>query len=662
MIYLITGASGFIGKRLTRHLLSRPEAKVYVLIRNPTPERLEGLRGFWGADASRAIAVAGDLTLPHCGIDQTTIDDLRGRIDHVFHLGAIYDLGADAQEEMRVNIEGTRNALALAQALEARRFHHMSSIAAAGLYEGVFREDMFAEAENLAHPYFASKHEAEKVVRSEAKVPWRIYRPGLAVGDSRTGEMDKIDGPYYFFKLIQRLRGLLPPWAPMIGLEGGRINLVPVDYVVSALDHLAHADGLDGRCFHLVDPHPRRVGDIFALFAGAAHAPRVTVRLNAALFGMVPRSLVKGLSALTPVRRIQEALMKDLGLPEGIVNFINYPTRFDSRQAEAILVPAGITVPPIEDYAWKLWDYWERHLDPDLFIAHTLRARVTGKVVLVTGGSAGIGRATALRLAEAGATTLIVGRDQAKLDAAVAEARERGLTLRHYAADIADAEQCDALIAKIIAEHGGVEVLVNNAGRSIRRGIEYSYDRLHDFERTMQVNYFGALRLTMGFLPGMVQRHSGHVVNISTIGVLTNSPRFSAYVASKAAMEAWTRCAASEFLDRDIHFTTVNMPLVRTEMIAPTKLYERVPALTPDEAADMVIEAIVKRPSRSATPLGIFGQVTHALTPRFAQIVMNTAFRMFPESAAAMGDKDAEDAPPTADEIAFATLMHGLHL
>ncbi len=662
MIYLITGASGFIGRRLVRQLLSRPEATVYFLIRNATPERLEGLRAFWGASASHAIALQGDLTLPHCGIDQATIDGLRGRIDHVFHLGAIYDLGADAQEEMRVNIEGTRNALALAQAVEARRFHHMSSIAAAGLYEGVFREDMFAEAENLAHPYFASKHEAEKVVRTEAKLPWRVYRPGLVVGDSRTGEMEKIDGPYYFFKLIQRLRGLLPPWAPMIGLEGGRINLVPVDYVVAALDHLAHAEGLDGRCFHLVDPHPRRVGDLFALFAGAAHAPRVTMRINAALFGLMPRSLAKGLGALTPVRRIRQALMKDLALPEGILNFVNYPTRFDAREAEAILVPAGITVPEIEDYAWKLWDYWERHLDPDLFIAHTLRARVAGKVVLVTGGSAGIGKATALRLAEAGATTLIVGRDRTKLDAAVKEAADRGLVLHPYATDIANAEQCDALIARIIAEHGGVDVLVNNAGRSIRRGIEHSYDRLHDFERAMQVNYFAAVRLTMGFLPGMVQRHSGHVVNISTIGVLTNAPRFSAYVASKAAMEAWTRCAASEFLDREVHFTTVNMPLVRTAMIAPTKFYQQVPALSPEEAADMVIEAIVKRPSRSATPLGIFGQVTHALTPRFAQIVMNTAFRMFPESAAATGDKGAKDAPPTADEIAFATLMRGLHL
>ncbi len=238
---------------------------------------------------------------------------------------------------------------------------------------------MFEEAENLEHPYFASKHEAEKVVRAEAKLPWRIYRPGIVVGDSRTGEMDKIDGPYYFFKLIQKLRGLLPPWAPMIGLEGGRINLVPVDFVVSALDFLAHKDGLDGRCFHLVDPDPRRVGDIFALFAGAAHAPRVTMRVNTALFGLLPRPLTQALKALTPVRRIRKALMKDLGLPEGILAFFNYPTRFDSREAGPLLASAGIKVPAIEDYAWRLWDYWERHLDPDLFIDRSLRGRVAGK-------------------------------------------------------------------------------------------------------------------------------------------------------------------------------------------------------------------------------------------------------------------------------------------
>ena len=251
---------------------------------------------------------------------------------------------------MTTNIEGTRHAVGLTKSIGAKHFHHVSSIAAAGLYEGVFREDMFDEATGLEHPYFASKHESEKVVRRECEIPWRVYRPGIVVGDSQTGEMDKIDGPYYFFKLIQKLRRLLPSWMPMVGLEGGRINLVPVDFVVAALDHLAHVDGCDGRCFHLTDPHPGRVGDVLNIFAQAAHAPMMSIRVNAALFNLIPSGLVRSLSALTPVQRIQKTVMGDLGLPSGIFNFVNYPTRFDSREAERLLEPVGIRVPPLEDY------------------------------------------------------------------------------------------------------------------------------------------------------------------------------------------------------------------------------------------------------------------------------------------------------------------------
>ena len=661
MIYFVTGASGFIGKRLVRKLLERADARVYVLMRNPSAERIAGLREYWGAGEDRAAAVAGDLTCPGLAASNDAVAALRGKVDHFFHLGAVYSLEADPVTEMTTNVEGTRNALRFAETIRAGRFHHISSIAAAGLYEGVFREDMFAEAENLDHPYFASKHQSEKVVRDECKLPWRIYRPAIVVGDSATGEMDKVDGPYYFFKLIQKMRRALPSWMPAIGLEGGRINLVPVDFVVAALDHLAHAPGEDGHCFHLTDPHARRVGDVLNIFARAAHAPEPTIRVNAALLGLIPRTVLNSLMALTPTRRIRKAVMKDLGLPDGILNFINYPTRFDSRDAERLLQPAGITVPPLDDYAWRLWDYWERHLDPDLFIDRSLRGRVNGRVVLISGGSSGIGKAAAFKLAGAGAVTIIAARDAEKLDAARREAAQRGLSLVTYQADITDAGQCDTLVKTINAQHGGVDILINNAGRSIRRAIEHSYDRLHDFERTMLVNYFGALRLTLGLLPGMVTKKNGHVINISSIGVLTSAPRFSAYVASKAALEAWTRCAASEFLDRGVEFTTINMPLVRTAMIAPTKFYEHIPAITPEEAADFIVDAIIRRPTRIATRLGIFAEVVGAIAPRIGQIIMNTSFRMFPESAAAQGQHSAPERA-NADQIMFAQLLRGMHL
>jgi NAD(P)-dependent dehydrogenase (short-subunit alcohol dehydrogenase family) len=659
MIYFVTGASGFIGKRLVRALLSHPDSTVYFLLRNASPEHVAKLREYWKTDETRAIPVAGNLITAELGVASDEVAALNNKVDHFFHLGAVYSLEADPSVELMTNVDGTRNALCFAQTIRAKRFHHMSSIAAAGLYQGVFREDMFEEAERLEHPYFASKFQAEKIVREECRLPWRIYRPGIVVGNSKTGEMDKVDGPYYFFKLIQKLRKILPPWLPVIGVEGGRINLVPVDFVVSALDHLAHLDGQDGHCFHLIDPDPHRVGDILALFARAAHAPDMGIRINAALLGLIPRGILDGVLALTPARRLREAIMKDLGLPDGILQFLNYPTRFDNRDAQRLLDPAGIRVPRIEDYAWRLWDYWERHLDPDLHIDCSLRGRVANRIVLITGGSSGIGKAAALKIAAAGAVTLIVARDTAKLAATRLEAAARGLSIATYAADIADPAQCDALIKTIIADHGGVDILINNAGRSIRRGIEHSYDRLHDFERTMRINYFASVQLTMGLLPEMVKKQSGHVINISSIGVLAGSPRFSAYVASKAALEAWTQCAAGEFLDRGINFTIINFGLVRTPMIAPTKFYDHIPTMTPEEAADLIAEAIIRRPLRLTTRLGVFSQVVQALAPRFGQTILNTSFRMFPDSAAATGEAGSE--VPTADQIAFTQMLRGLH-
>ncbi len=669
MEYFVTGATGFIGKRLVKKLLARRGSTVHFLVRPESRDKVPALLDYWSTTEARAKPVFGDLSQPKLGVSRGEIKALTGKIDHFFHLAAVYDLKADAESQIVANIDGTRNAVALANEIKAGIFQHASSIAAAGMYEGVFREDMFEEAEGLDHPYFATKHDSEKIVRKEVKGAWRVYRPGLVVGDSKTGEMDKIDGPYYFFKLIQKLRNMLPPWMPTVGIEGGRINIVPVDFVVDAIDHIAHVKDQDRKAFHIVDPTPYRVGDVLNTFAKAAHAPQMSMRVNAALLGFIPNSVKKGLLALAPVRRIKNAVMKDLGLPDDMMQFVNYPTRFDCRETTALLKGTKIACPRLEDYAYRLWDYWERNLDPDLFIDRTLKGQVAGKVVLVTGGSSGIGLAAAHKIAAAGAITVIVGREQEKLDVAKKEIEDalaesenkNGGQVVTCSADLAEMAGCDKMVAWVVETYGGVDVLINNAGRSIRRGIESSYDRFHDYERTMQLNYFGCLRTTMGLLPQMVNKRRGHVVNISSIGVLTNAPRFSAYVASKAALDAWTRCAASEFIDVGVTFTTINMPLVRTPMIAPTKLYENVPTLSPDEAADLIVQAIVYKPVRIATRLGIFGQTLHTLAPRVAQIVMNTTFRMFPDSDAAKKPKDGEKPKATPDQIAFANLMRGIH-
>ena len=660
MAYFVIGATGFIGRYLVEKLLQRGKP-VYALVRKTSLKKLDALRETLGATEKTLIAVPGDLAKKNLGLTDAEVKKLKGKIDHVFHLAAIYDLNASAEEQKVANVDGTRHAVEFAEAVQAGCFHHVSSIAAAGLYDGVFREDMFDEAEDLDHAYFSTKHESEGVVRKRCKRPWRIYRPGFVVGHSKTGEIDKIDGPYYFFKTIQKMRDMLPPWMPTIGIEGGRINIVPVDFVADALDHLAHKKGLDGKCFHLTDPAPHRIGEVLNIFAKAAHAPQMTLRVNAKMFGFIPAPVVYGLASLAPVKRAIKVTLNDLGIPRDVFQFVNWPTRYDNREAAKALKGSGIEVPPLENYAWRLWDYWERNLDPDLFIDRSLAGRVKGKVVVVTGGSSGIGQATAHKLAEAGARVIIVARDPEKLEATRKEIAAHGGTCITYSCDLTDLAAIDALSKKILAEHGGVDFLVNNAGRSIRRAVVNSIDRFHDFERTMQLNYFGAVKLILAFLPAMVARKKGHVINISSIGVLSRAPRFSAYVASKAALDAFSECAASELLDKGVHFTNINMPLVRTPMIAPTRIYENVPTLSPEEAAGLVVDAIVHRQVRIATRLGIFGAISHAIAPKLTQVLLNTAFNMFPDSSAAQGKKDGESQALTAEQIAFAQITQGIH-
>jgi len=661
MTYFVTGATGFIGRHLLERLLQR-EGTIHCLVRKESLAKFKAIAQELGAGEGRLVAVVGDLSRPKLGVAPATRQALAGKVKHFFHLAALYDLGADAESQVLANVEGTRHALEFAEAIRAGCFHHTSSIAAAGLYPGVFREDMFDEAEELDHPYFRTKHDSEGLVRKQYRRPYRIYRPGVVIGDSRSGAIDRIDGPYYFFRLIKKMRQALPPWMPTIGLEGGRINLVPVDWVAAAMDHIAHKNGLDGHTFHLTDPAPRRIGEVLNLFARAGHAPQMTMRLDARMFGFIPGSIRAAIASLPPVRRVVNVLLRDLGIPPAVMKFINYPTRFDCRETERALRGSRIALPKLEDYAWRLWDYWERHLDPELFVDHSLGGKVKGRVVVITGGSSGIGKAVALKVAAAGARTVICARGADELEQTRQEIEAAGGLCHAYRVDLADLSACDAFVAQVLKEHGAIDILVNNAGRSIRRAISASYDRFHDFERTMQLNYFGALRLIMGVLPSMAERHRGHIINISSIGVLTNSPRFSAYVASKAALDAFSRCAQAEYSDDGVNFTTINMPLVKTPMIAPTKMYESVPTLTPEEAADIVVEAIIERPVRIATRLGTFAQVFYALAPRVYEIVMNTAFRLFPDSQAAKGMKGRGEAEqPTSEQIAFAALMRGVH-
>jgi NAD(P)-dependent dehydrogenase (short-subunit alcohol dehydrogenase family) len=662
MNYFVTGATGFIGRNLVARLLQR-EGTVYALVRAGSRGRLEELRTAWGADGARVVPVSGDLSQPALGVSEENLLTLRGKIDHFFHLAAIYDMAAGAEAQEIANVEGTRHAVELASAIEAGCFHQISSIAAAGLYKGTWTEDMFEQAEDLdTHPYFRTKHESERVVREQSSRPWRVYRPGIVVGDSRSGEIDKVDGPYYMFKLLQQARRVLPSWLPTVGVEGGEINIVPVDYVADAIDHIAHEPGLDGKAFSLTDPRPKTAGEVLNLFARAADAPQATVQLDTGITDPATSLVRAGLRFLPPAKRAAKIGLDRLGIPAGVLSYVNYPTHFDSTQAQEALAGSGIEVPPLESYAARVWDYWERNLDPDLFKDRSLSAAVRGKVVLITGASSGIGKATAVKVADAGATVLLVARSVDKLEETKTEIETAGGVAHIHRCDMADMEDVARMAEEVLAYHGQVDVLVNNAGRSIRRSIKLAYDRFHDYERTMQINYFGALRLILALLPSMQARKSGHIINVSSIGAQTNPPRFSAYVASKSALDAFSRVIASEVVDDGVDITTIYMPLVRTPMIAPTRMYDMFPAITPEEAAEMIAGAMIGRPKKVATRMGMFGELLYAVAPTVSDKILNTAYKLFPESQAAKGKGDeAPDRAPTTEAVAFAHLMKGVH-
>jgi NAD(P)-dependent dehydrogenase (short-subunit alcohol dehydrogenase family)/thioester reductase-like protein len=572
----------------------------------------------------------------------------------------MYDMTADDDQNEVLNVQGTRHAVELANTIDAGIFHHTSSVAAAGLYKGLFREDMFDEGQKLPSAYHRTKFESEKIAREEIKGAWRVYRPGIVVGHSQTGEMDKIDGPYYFFKAIQRLRHFLPEWFPLLGPELGYTNIVPVDYVAAAMDHIAHEPDLDGQAFHLTSPKSQRSGEVLNEFAKAAHAPQMVMRIDKRLIDALPTGAMGMAMKLPQLRDVRKAVLADFGIPDEVVEHVGLTAQFDTRDTERALKGSDIEVPELSTYAEKLWDYYERKLDPDLYKDRSFEGAVNGKVAMITGASSGIGKAAAKKLAAAGGIPLLVARSADKLEETKKEIEDEGGTAYTYSADLSDLDSIEGLVEEVLSDHPRVDILVNNAGRSIRRSVALSLDRFHDYERTMQLNYFGTIKLIMTLYPHFKEQGGAHVVNVSSIGAQTSPPRFSAYVASKAAMDAWTKVAASEVVGDGITFTTIHMPLVRTPMIAPTKIYDAFPTITPEEAADMICEAIRAKPKHIGTRLGTFGEVAYALQPKAVDQILHTAYRVFPDSAAAKGKKDPEE-KASMEQIAMANLMKGVH-
>src|ERR1700739_385210 len=627
MRYVVTGGTGFIGRRVVSRLLEvEPTAEVWVLVRRQSLGRFERVLAEWG---ERAKPLVGEL--PELALTDETLAELGG-VDHLVHCAAIYDITAGEAEQRAANVEGTRAVLELGRRLDAV-FHHVSSIAVAGDFPGEYTEADFDVGQQLPTPYHQTKFEAELLVRSTDGLRYRIYRPAVVVGDSRTGEMDKVDGPYYFFGVLAKL-AVLPSLTPILLPDTGRTNIVPVDYVVEALVALMHAEGRDGQTFHLTAPKTVGLRGIYRGVAKTAGLPP--------LRGSLPRSVAAPVLKVSGrAKVVRNMVATQLGIPAEVLDVVDLAPTFVNDETRKALHGTNIEVPEFASYAPTLWRYWAEHLDPDRARRDNKAGPLVGRHVIITGASSGIGRASAIAVAERGATVFALARNADALDKLVAEIRANGGRAYAFSCDVTDSTSVEHTIKDILGRFDHIDYLVNNAGRSIRRSVVNSTERLHDYERVMAVTYFGAVRMVLALLPHWRERRFGHVVNVSSAGVQARNPKYSSYLPTKAALDAFADVVASETLSDHITFTNIQIPLVRTPMIVPSHRLNPVPAISPERAAAMVVRGLVEKPARIDTPMGTLAEVGNYFTPRLSRRILHQLYLGYPDSAAARGVVEA---------------------
>lgn len=633
MRYVVTGGTGFIGRRVVARLLDcHLDAQVWVLVRRPSLGRFERLSAEWG---DRVKPLVGEI--PELDLTDQVIAEL-GRVDHLVHCAAIYNITVGAAEQRAANVEGTRAVIALARRLGAT-FHHVSSIAVAGDFRGEYTEDDFDVGQGLPTPYHQTKFEAEALVRDTPGLRYRIYRPAVVVGDSRTGEMDKVDGPYYFFGVLRKL-AVLPSFTPIMLPDTGRTNIVPVDYVADAVVALMHADGRDGQTFHLTAPSTVGLRGIYRGIAQAAGLP--------ALRGSLPRSVATSVLRVSGrAKVVRNMAATQLGIPGEVLDVVDLVPTFVSDETQKALAGSGIEVPDFATYAPRLWRYWAEHLDPDRARRDDPDGPLVGRHVIITGASSGIGRASAVAVAERGATVFALARNGTALDELVADIRAAGGQAYAFTCDVTDSASVEHTVKDILGRFDHVDYLVNNAGRSIRRSVVNSTDRLHDYERVMAVNYFGAVRMVLALLPHWRERRFGHVVNVSSAGVQARNPKYSSYLPTKAALDAFADVVSTETLSDHITFTNIHMPLVATPMITPSKRLNPVPAISPERAAAMVVRGLVEKPGRIDTPMGTLAEAGNYFAPRISRRFLHQLYLGYPDSPAARGVAETTKDPTT---------------
>ncbi|GBG30377.1 Dehydrogenase/reductase SDR family protein 7-like [Hondaea fermentalgiana] len=649
VIYLVTGASSLLGSFIIAELLTRKSNSLVLALTSPSARitLLNKIRQRCGeSNSDRFLPLNARLNSVGLGLEQSIADLLTGNnvqnqedeekdatpisVDHFFHLASLAEC-AD-----------TAHMIDFASMLHSAwntRFHLMSTLAVAGDHEGVWFEDALDEGQTFSDPSAQRAFEAEKLARASFKGDLRVYRPGIIVGSSLSGEADEIDGLYHFFKPIQNASKMLPSSAVLPFLGGNKVPIVPVDYVARAMAFIAHSDAPNHRSktFHLVDPSPMSAIEVMNTLAAAAGAPGFSASVPKLLQSLANTKFLDRIAKIPILAQMPAVVAKNFfEIPEQALACMAIKSSYDDCESRAALGGTDIHCPHFDRYAWRLWDYYVRFMDPGRSKTTALETAVRGKTVMITGASDGIGKMLALRLGKTGAHVLLVARSIEKLEAVRDEIEANGGTADVFVADLAQDESTYAMLDKVNAKYKAVDILVNNAGRSIRRSVEYqTRDRFHDFERLMQLNYYGSMRVTLDLLPGMRAQKQGHIINIGSIAQRGCAGRFSAYVGSKAALTEAMKCIASETATENIKVSTVYMPLVRTKMIAlpgTTRTYfDHMEILSPEQASEMIERAIVTKEASIDSTTGRMYAWSYWLAPSLGHCYSNGLYRMEPE-------------------------------
>lgn len=362
---LVTGFPGFVSTHLVRRLVElQPDATFYLLIQarmRPLAEQsLRALAAQVEGLQARCVLIEGDITRPRLGMSSEQYDTLTARVVSVWHLAAIYDLAVPEPIAYQVNVGGTIQVLDFCQGCaHLGRLNYVSTCYVSGQREGVVFEDELDEGQGHRNHYESTKFWAEVEVRRRAsEIPTLILRPGIIVGDSRTGETEKYDGPYFFMKLIDKL----PDWVPMLNVGKGEalVNLIPIDFAADAMAYLGLKAGLDGKTLHIADPNPMRARDVIALILRAMGRAPAVATLSARLLERAMR------------RHTVESM---LGVPRQTLVYFNHSARYDTRQAQAELRDTHIHCPHLSSYIQKLVDFFREHPESSLAELHRSRQR-----------------------------------------------------------------------------------------------------------------------------------------------------------------------------------------------------------------------------------------------------------------------------------------------